>query len=296
MFMNTTRCDYIKVDGYPSGSIMVERPHTMAQTDPGRSARLSDDLRPLVDRLMKERPRWRFLAHHAYGGGNPIIIKELHVYEEDEKLGAIGVERHWRDASLRYNYTSARGVAGRGRYSSKLPVATKGILKMFFLRTPLERLSDAASKINGVTATTVGKVNNRVYTTRRMIEGAAYARALLDWPTMKAVLGDAVADIDLPSLAQEQADITVLSNAVSDGNGRIVRVNREDNYLVGRRAEENYAMVIHDDNTMPANLKGNLGILKMVEDGSAIPGVGVRVDAQTFFVLIEEEAGDGNAE
>lgn len=56
-------------------------------------------------------------------------------------------------------------------------------------------------------------------------------------------------------------------------------------YIV--RSEEHVA--IYNDETLPMEMRKSLGLLKLVQnDEQFIPDVGVRVNAHTFLVLVDE--------
>lgn len=290
------RFDYIDLNA--SGTIALERPIQFRTIEPDRVARLGDNMAEYVDRLMKARPRWQYLCQAPYyPGGGSITVKELVVYEEGVNLGKIWVEHDWRTNEPRYCYTSPRqrkaASDNRGKrgssYSTKIPTAVKGILKMFYLPTPAERIAEAASKIHMVSgnhlSTTAGNLNRA----QSQIQRAAYARALEDWDAIRGLFNEDVAAIDLPAIVNAREEAGHLATAVSAGHGRIVRIESNGSYLVGRRLDNSYAMVVYDDANLPDKLRTNLGLLKMVENDTALPGIGVRVDAATFFIVLEGE-------
>lgn len=290
------RFDYIDLNA--SGTIALERPILYRTTEPNRVVRLGDNTAEYVDRLMKARPRWQFICQaNYYPGDNPLTVKELSVYEEGVNLGRIWVEHDWRTNEPRYCYTSPRqrkaASDNRGKrgssYSTKIPTAVKGILKMFYLPTPAERIAEAASKIHVVSGSHLSTAMGNLNRAQSQIQRAAYERALEDWDAIRGLLNEDVAAIDLPAIVNAREEAGHLATAVSAGHGRIVRIESNGSYLVGRRLDNNYAMVVYDDANLPDKLRTNLGLLKMVENDTALPGIGVRVDAATFFIVLEGE-------
>ena len=45
---------------------------------------------------------------------------------------------------------------------------------------------------------------------------------------------------------------------------------------------------LYDDNTLPENIRGKLGMLKLVEPEAVVTGIGCRVSIDAFVVVIDE--------
>jgi hypothetical protein len=93
---------------------------------------------------------------------------------------------------------------------------------------------------------------------------------------------------DMPELYEEQLTAAAIVTAVSDGAGVTVRSEGSD-YLVTREYANTRDVEVFTNDTLSDHLKAGLGILKLIEPKSIIQGVGVRVDANTFFILDPEK-------
>jgi hypothetical protein len=51
---------------------------------------------------------------------------------------------------------------------------------------------------------------------------------------------------------------------------------------------------LYDDNTLPVEMRGKLGLLKLVEKEHFIDSAGCRVSEDVFVVVLDEEASPNN--
>jgi hypothetical protein len=103
------------------------------------------------------------------------------------------------------------------------------------------------------------------------------------------MLGDKADKIDLPSLAQTHNEAMLLQEAVSQGNGVNVQLEPNGTYATSRPINTGYETHSYTDATLPDHIRGALGLLKLVEDETAIDNVGARVNAKLYYVMDKKE-------
>jgi hypothetical protein len=256
----------------------------------GRQVILHDALPTVLDRLMKERPTWRYKCTKHLYGSNP-RVSELIIYDNDEELGKLWIENHWRDETLRYFFDNFRLKQTRQRhmptFSTKPDVAAKRIVKAFHLKTPKERAADAHKEAHSVVNGIGSEASWPFRRAKMRIEDRLFEYAARNWSDIKHHLN--ADDMDFPALAEANEEAGMLIGSYNDNNGVTVRIESNGAYLVSRRTAEGFDAVTYTDATLTDHLRGALGLLKLVEDKGYISGVGARVNTNLYFVMDKKE-------
>lgn len=256
----------------------------------GRQVILHDALPTVLDRLMKERPTWRYKCTKHLYGSNP-RVSELIIYDNDEELGKLWIENHWRDETLRYFFDNFRLKQTRQRhmptFSTKPDVAAKRIVKAFHLKTPKERAADAYKETQSVISGIGTETSWPFRRAKGRIEDRLFEYAARNWSDIKQYLN--ADDMDFPALAEANAEAITLTGSYNDNNGVTVRIESNGVYLVSRKTGDSFDAVTYTDATLTDHLRGALGLLKLVEDKGYISGVGARVNSNLYFVMDKKE-------
>jgi hypothetical protein len=262
---------------------------------PDRTIFIHSDLEPVLDLLMKERPTWRFKSEQRfYAGVGPFYTTIFTIFDGDEALGTLRTENHWHSGATRYYFDNFRLEQARQRskanYTTKPNVAAKRIIKAFHLKTPQERAVEAHSQLRTMAQEIYNSADWPLRSARNKISGDLFMYAALNWETIQPHLPKAVG-IDLTTLTKTLEAYIELNNAVSAHTGRTVRLEANDTYLISHPAQEGYIAETFTNATIPDDIRGALGLLKLVEDKTYIPDVGLRVSANLYFV-IDKKGGD----
>jgi hypothetical protein len=251
---------------------------------------LHDALPSVLDKLMKERPTWRYKCTKHLYGSNP-RVSELIIYDNDEELGKLWIENHWRDETIRYFFDNFRLTQMSQRhmktFSTKPDVAAKRIVKAFHLKTPKERAADAHKETHSVVNGIGSEASWPFRRAKMRIEDRLFEYAARNWSDIKQYLG--ADDMDFPALAEANEEAVALIGSYNDNNGVTVRIETNGAYLVSRKAAEGFDAVTYTDATLTDHLRGALGLLKLVEDKGYISGVGARVNTNLYFVMDKKE-------
>lgn len=262
----------------------------------GMEVVIHPELLGVLDRLMRERPTWRYKAKQDFFGSfsGERRANSFDIYDGDEALGRLWLEHHWRDNTPRFFFDNFRLSKTRQRhmanYTTKPDVAAKRIVRAFHLKTPSERASENDTIIRNVVSKASNDISWPMRKARAAVEAAAFKYALENWETFKDKLEGSVSKLDLLGLHKAHEDVSTLSDRVSAGSGRTVNLGPNGTYLVGRRVGDGYETQTFSDGTLPDDLRSALGLLKLVEDGDVIPNIGVRANASVFFVMDKQES------
>ena len=273
----------------------LDRPHR-----PALSIILHPDLEPVFDKLMRDRPTWRFKSNErVHAGGDVAVTRHavsFDIYDGEEKLGKLWRDTHWRDQEVRYCFNNFRLQKERQRnsvsYTTKPDVAVKRIVKAFHMKTPSERAVDAQNAVREVVSNVAQEATWPVRKAKSLIEQEFFNYATTHWDEVKHMLGDKADKIDLPSLVQTHDDARHMQEAVSQGNGVNVQLEPNGTYATSRPVNTGYETHSYTDATLPDHIRGALGLLKLIEDKDSIDNVGARVSATLYYVMDKKEEGE----
>ena len=265
---------------------------------PDRQIIVDPNLNPLLDKLMRERPTWRFKTRDRfYAAGGIRAAMRFDIYDGDEELGKLWMEHHWRDNAVRYFFHNPRvsdeRLRGGAAFSTKPEVAAKRILKAFHLKTPSERASESSRMTGEVIGKATAEVSWPLRKARSNIESRLFAYAITHWDKVKDYVTNDP-NMDLPALALAYDEAQAVQDCFNDNRGVVVRIESNGSYLISRRASEGYTVETKDDSTLSDHMRGALGLLKLMSDGNIIPEVGARAKANMFFVMDKREESNGD--
>lgn len=250
----------------------------------------------LMKRLAKAKPKWTFVGIRR---DINLHATRFTVYENREVLGTV-----WRD----YNYnTSSEGIAfdntrlravrqrGDATRTKDMNRAFKVITKTFGAKTTSELLTEGIKEAAEAAMTVANTVERQLMVARHRLMDKAMEFAQANWEAFENfALGEGVQRAMLDQLPEAEAafkDAKPLAAAIHLKNG-ITVVLRGNEYITNQAGE---AKVLAQDQLSP-HLKRCVGMLKLAEDKQFIPGMGVRVNATTFYVIPPEEGTNDQAD
>jgi hypothetical protein len=254
-------------------------------------------LRTVITKLATDKPLWDFVAYNMV---NRTQVIGFYVEKDGERLGEIGSDWHGRTYGVFVkNKRIADTLSRSDRY--KTADADKAVLKvkkMFGVMTTKERLTDASVKAANVTNNAANAKWSQIRDVEAKIERVAnqYVKeegfpVFLEWlkaqdthKTREALLG-----VDNKvSLSIEMLTIQKVRDHFNEGKAVLV-VKDEGKYIVkvGDKVD------LYDDNTLPQELCGKLGMLKLVEAEQFVTDTGCRINDETFVLILEGVKHEG---
>ena len=263
-------------------------------------------LEPVILEMAKLKPTWQFQA----GGISRAAEDEdtvtfsfaaFTVVEDGETLGTIMREYTRRDYHIVIDndrITAAR-ERGRGYATTDAKKAITRIKKTFGRRSATERLSKASEAASTYIYNAEQRHRSKHSEHYSTFKAAAYEYVLGVGMAhfMEHVKSLPPSQCDKIMQAKEKADATYSDMTILEdmrarlGTDKSALIVRDmDKYIVriGDKVE------LHDDNSLPVSLRGNLGMLKLVDKEHFIEGAGCRVSEEVFVVLIDPEDADNN--
>lgn len=259
-------------------------------------------LKPLILKLAKARPKWLLVGERYALWDNTRRAVRFAVIENGENLGTIKKEYAQGEDKIGIDNKRLSDMRQRGHITATKDVnkAFKIITKQFHGKTVDELMRDAqqavANQVSSIARDRASTYRQRVYS----IQDAALAFALHHWDQFATFArGEGVARIMLDTF-HEVKEADAEGNALglahnhftADGEagpnsaaGHLV-VLRGNDYLIQR--SKNETTILTSDDLTP-HLRRNIGMLKLTEKGTFVPGIGVKSAENVLFVMPEQE-------
>jgi len=251
-----------------------------------------NDMCRLVMHLAMANPLWRFVVTDTQGMHKPVAFS---VIDSGETIGKIGRQYYRGDYKL--SLTNDRISNARERTSSyRTSDVDKAILmakKMFFRLKPNERIEKAFEQAKQVmTNQAYDKQREHRYAERETESLAVKFIMGTGFPIFLAHVNGLPEHERKPILAKmEQTrkfkDDMMTIESIKDRFGSehtALIIKDEGKYMVKIGQD----VQIYDDNTLPVEMRGKLGMLKLVEAEHFISSVGCRINDEIFVVLTQE--------
>lgn len=242
--------------------------------------------------LDAKRLAWEVATKHPLWTIEVKGFRDYRVLSDTEELGGIGME--WYGSSMKLYVRNDRIGANNTRknayHTDKVDKAYLRVKKTFGPMNLAERMSKALKVASDV-------LENQAYRKRvdareheRPIESSLmkWARANMNqyvsWLTnthQQALLDN------ITKLEELQVDmVTIKETTDAFQNQRTALVVLADGQYIVKIRDN---VQLYDDVTFPHELRGKLGMLKLVEKEQMVTGIGCRVNDEIFVLLLENE-------
>jgi hypothetical protein len=290
MFKDVTKFDYFTATNTPA--VVLEHDKGNAVYPSVLEVVAHDKLVPLLDKLLRKRPAWRFKETTERSITNsPYIIRNLDVFDGDECLGKVYISKHWRTGEPRYCIDNFRirdkMERGKETFTTKLDVAAKKILADFYPRNPEEQMAEAITDAHNVIPAAHG---NAAWDHRRKVSGIMddlKDYIIRNWDTMRHHVRDPkYAAYDMKAKQARLDELRTVGDVYINGSGFLIMCRPDGNYVRGKHggSDETTTWVMTDAE-LPDEVRARLGMLKMLDVKEIVAGVGARVSHNTFFIL-----------
>jgi hypothetical protein len=253
-------------------------------------------LSTVITKLATDKPLWDFIAFKA----NSTQVIEFSVQKDGEKLGEIGYDWHGRNYCVFVkNKRISDKLLRSDRYkTTDTDKAVLKVKKMFGSMSTNERVAVAAAKAAEVTNTASNHKWAQIREVEAKIERVSnqyvkeegfdvFVTWLKSQDTQKT--RDTLEGIDNKvRLGVEMLTIQKVRDHFNEGKAVLV-IKDGGKYIVkvGDKVD------LYDDNTLPQEMRGKLGMLKLVEAEQFVTDTGCRINDETFILILEEVKDEG---
>lgn len=268
-----------------------------AVKDSAREVKSVDTLiDPVVQRLAVLNPLWRFVVDEvSYLSGDSLKATGFKVIEAGEVLGTISREYHGRNYVIEVsNERIGKDRVRRGGY--RTTDANKAILKakkMFFKLKPTERVENAMKAASGVIDQQKRRKDREKYDHARVVQDAAHKFIMGTGFSLFLEHIETMHELDRNRINKSRAEhdrigeemLTIDKVKSQFEAGKTALVIKDDGKYLVKIGD---AIQLYDDNTLPDDMRGKLGMLKLVEAESFISNTGCRINDEVFVLVVEE--------
>lgn len=235
---------------------------------------------------------WAVATKHPLWTIEVVGHRDYQVFADEEMIGKIGAEWYGSQQKLYVrNDRLSEGNTRKGAYhTDKVDKALLKVKKSFGRMTLAERMESAFSKAEKVVEQQAWSANHRHRDHERPIE-----RKLMEWAEKNAdkfyawlnetqqteILGH------ITKLEEVNADMVTIKEvtAAMQNDSTALIVLSDGKYIVKIRDN----VQLYDDVSLPVELRGKLGMLKLVEKEAMVTGIGCRVSDEIFVLMLENE-------
>lgn len=239
-----------------------------------------------ADALAKERPLWTLQAHGH---------RAFEVLQDGESLGYIGEEYYGNKTALfvRNDRIAEASERKSAYHTQDIKKALLKAKKTFSPKTLSERIKEAALKAEKVLDDQAYRTNHklrehRVPIKKSMVE---YARMQMSQYVLWLKETHNLTMLDtMDKYEAIKADMKTIEETQKayQSNKTALVVLAGGKYIVKILD----SVQLYDDTTLPHELRGKLGMLKLVEKEAMVTGIGCRVNDETFVLLVEEKTDE----
>ena len=262
---------------------------------PEEKLSISTTLRPVIWELAAANPLWQFKAHGSNGYDGGAVLTHFTVWDGTEHMGSITRTRT-RNGKTGIGVSNARIEKTMERdsmYRTEDPKkAIAKVKKMFAPRSIAERIEEADKKATEVGRHESHKKRREVNEHDAQIRNAGIRFLATDEGSSAFVdylqaQNTPEANATLHSMEERETvfgELTVMStliDAMETANTSVLVIVNGGKYLVKSGTETQ----VYDDNTLPVEWRGKLGILKLVNSKQFVSEMGLRVDDDVFILL-----------
>jgi len=257
-------------------------------------------LHEIMWKVIVENPSWEFRVLEYYGqiksetaDTRPrLTIGKFAVFKDGEEIGKI--DRDYRyDAGGHIFSISSNTIRNErervGAYRTKdAKKALAAIKKTFSNKSVAERMNDALGEATRVVSRqTSQKRSNHQSVMHNLIplmKAFAFVQHAEDFKKYVIVNGQAHQLAKLREAEAEMLTVTDIEAKFKADKGTSLVLLSNGKYVVKTGDE----VQLYDDNTLPLDMRGKLGMLKLVEPEQMIEGVGCRATTEVFVLLTAE--------
>lgn len=244
---------------------------------------------PLINELSLKRPMWTFVSRSSsVSSDSAWRYARFDVRVGDETIGEIEMDVNWRDGTKSFEFDCRQLRAKRQRGGSTrtkdLKKATKLITENFH---PLS-YGEHANKAEQLTKQAAYRVQSSRKYAFSQLEAKARTEVMgflrKHWGEFIGSVLDNKLQSELAGMldAYDEAKAADEIHTTIGTKGTFIKLV-DGKYVVKRIGSDE--VHIYTNETLPNDLRGNMGALKLVNKDMLIPDIGVRGDEDSFYLL-----------
>lgn len=296
MYVPTHTPDYSKYDYIPDAAypnIVIASAKDIPENERRGLDTVPEPLQKVLCTIARKYAGHKFIGtHRRYNN----VVDTFYVFNGNDCLGAMDAYLARRRGGMdSVRFMSGRVTGRRGEVRTSLQdKAVKMFGTLFGGLTVLERWDlgrEAIQSSLGSSLNSAGTNERLTYRNIYTLMQEYVARKIQEDSAFRSdLIGLGATDELLDALPEQMAlrrTIDGMQSTLRNG-GSVIVVLHGDSYLV-KSADDVGSEILtgYYTDTLPANIKTSIGMLKLIEDDQCITGVGYRESATTFLVLTD---------
>jgi hypothetical protein len=254
-------------------------------------------LHEIMWKVITENPSWEFKVHEYYGTVKSetmdtrprITVSKFAVFKDGEEIGKIDRDYRYDQGGHVFSITSNAIRSERERISSyrtkDAKKALAAIKKTFSNKSVGERVNEALAEANRVVGRQVSQKRSNhgsaLHSLIPLMKTFAFIENNDEFRQYAVNNGQAHQLVKLRETEAEMLTVTDIESKFKSDKGTSLVLLSNGKYVVKTGDE----VQLYDDNTLPLDMRGKLGMLKLVEPEQMIEGVGCRATTEVFVLL-----------
>ena len=251
---------------------------------------------PLFNELTTKRPTWTYVCK-GWGelgiGGTFYNYGRFTIMDGDEEIGEVWVGKNWRTGESKYAFNNPRLHAARSRgtctETKDLKKAVKTILAHMYARTLSELMFTARSNAANKAGSAIYALQRDFNTSRSRLLPEMTSFIMNNWSAFEAYTAlESTHRNTFRQHYENNARAHQFEAAMAKRDtATIVEHNGQFHAEFSNNVGTYSSWTLGE---MPPHFKQAVGMLKLVDEGVLVDGIGLRTDNNTFYVL----TGDNN--
>lgn len=245
---------------------------------------------PLINELTRRRPTWTFVSRSSsvISDSSAWHYARFQVRVGDEIIGEIDMDTNWRDGAKSFEFDCrqlrAKRTRGTSTRTKDLKKATKLITENFRELSYVEH----AHKAEQLTKQSAYRVQSSRKYAFSQLEAKARPEVMgflrKHWSEFIGSVLDSKLQGELAELLEtyDEARTADEINGAISAKGTFIKLV-DGKYVVKRMGSDE--VHAYTNETLPNDLRGGMGALKLVTKDMVIPEIGVRGDEDAFYLL-----------
>ena len=259
------------------------------------NVRMGKNEKPLTEEQIHGEAKllaWEVATKHPLWTVEVVGFRTFRVLDGAEELGFIGCEWYGSSQKLfvRNDRIGANNTRKNAYHTDKIDKAYLRVKKVFGPMNLSERIGKAMKVAEGVLENQSYRNQSKQREHERPIENDLYkwARANMSQYILELKHNHNTAMLEhLTMLEDVRADmVTIAETTKAFQNNRTALVVLADSQYIVKIRDN---VQLYDDATLPVELRGKLGMLKLVEKEAMVTGIGCRVNDEIFVLILENE-------
>lgn len=278
---------YVKIDNF--SNVVNEVPNSKAQAE-GNQSIIYGQLWELIYKLALHHPEWQFVGEDSWYdmSKEAFTVKRFRIYEGPDILGSICIDT-WRDTKFEIRNARINAAMAKRNHKSTKDVnkAIKIVEEFFQPKTLTERVNEARNAVAGAVSNQLWAANREFNNVMEKLSPALVTYVTLNLPTLRPILesyGAPSSALDMLIEKNEPRKVMESMSRIRHNRTGTVVMLHGDKYVLMRDDNPDHAEIVAASQ-LTDDMRGKLGVLKIVEDNAAIESIGMRINATTFYLL-----------